>query len=72
MKGKKERLEAEMENIPFPEHIFQGMDKKSVEFLKSNWSGNLEKFIDNCSKELKIEIGEYDPATGTIPYRKTD
>jgi len=69
---KKERFEAEMEKIPFPEQIFKGMDKKSVDFLKRNWSWNLEKFVDNCSKELKVEIGEYDPATGSIPYRKTE
>mgnify|MGYP003346819991 CR=1 FL=1 len=52
----KRDYDAEMKNIPFPEHIFKGVNPKEVEFLKRNWSGNLSEFIDNCSKEIGIEV----------------
>ena len=61
-----------LESLPYPEELFKDYPIDLQWLIRKNWSGNPDKFLANCERELGIKIGEYDEKTGTVPVTKTE
>jgi hypothetical protein len=55
MKSEEEIFKEHMSKIPFPEHLASSLSPAAYQLFKENWSGDIEKCIENVEKALGIK-----------------